>query len=159
MKNTYIYIGVSIILALIGFITGPQFIKISIQQLDLNNVDIVWRTMRGQFLQNFIFSIAIGLLPFLHLISTKLSKADSMVKKYVSIGVILIIGIVCWQLRIFQLNTIFDSYNQFESSEDITNQYSAEDLKLGYYLIYGFIIGFLMNTIVLRMVNRRSTDY
>jgi hypothetical protein len=157
MKKALIYIGLTIVLTIVGFLTGQKFIDISISGLNLINISLSWTTLSGQFKQNLIFTIAIGLLPSLQLVSSKIAKVNSIQNKIITLLTIIFTGVILWQFRIFQLNRLFDKYREFSTVKGIENYYFGENLKFGLYLLVGFLIGTIIITLSFKQFNKRKT--
>jgi len=156
MKKTIIYIGLTLSLIIFGFKTAQLFLDISISELNLNNVSITWITMIGQFQQNILYTIVIGLLPLLYFISSKISRVNSQRQKISIILITLIIGVLIWQFRIYQLNLMFESFTEIKLNVGNKTMFLAKDLKLEFYLFSGFIIGALISALTLRQINNRK---
>lgn len=153
MRKAIIYFGFTIAFLTAGFLTGQKFMNISISELNLNNVSFAWTTISGQFNQILFYSLTIGLIPVLHLLTSKISKPISNRHNLIILGIIITVGIVFWQLRIFQLNRYFEG---FANTEGIKGNYYAEDFRFDFYLALGFIVGTIISTITLRQVNSKK---
>jgi len=153
MKKALIYIGLTIVLIVVGFMTGQKFMDISISELNLNNIILLLTTLRGQFKQTLIFTIAIGLIPLLQFISSKIAKVNSIQQRISILMTIIMSGIVFWQFRIFQLNRLFEKYREFNTDKGIENSYFAENLNFGLFLTIGFLIGAVIITLKTKNVN------
>jgi hypothetical protein len=153
MKKAIIYIVFTIVLVTAGILTGQKFMNISISELNLNNVSFAWTTISGQFNQILFYSLAIGLIPILHLLTSKISKPISYRQNLIILGIIITVGIVFWQFRIFQLNRYFEEFANTRMVEGIKCNYYAEDFRFDFYLALGFIVGTVISTIIFRQVN------
>ena len=156
MKKALIYIGLTIALIVVGFLTGQRFMNISISELNLNGISLVWKSLSGQFNQNLIFSIAIGLIPLLHFISSKFAKVNSIQSRIIVFVTIISSCIIFWQFRIIQLNRLFEKYNEFNTDKGIKNSYFSEDLNFGLFLMLGFFIGAIIITMTYKQLNKRK---
>jgi len=150
MKNALKYIGLSILLFVIGFLVQEPFFEISFSQLKNENTQIVSRTMSGQFYSHILFSLSIGIIPLLYLILKKITKLDFILKGFISFGIILVSGILFWQFRIFQLNNKFQKLSEFDIGNGIQSQMDFNNLNLGLYLFIGFLIGTVLSILIFK---------
>ena len=67
---------------------------------------------------------------------------------------IIFTGIVFWQARIFLSKFLYSYRSRNDSLLEMS--IGIEQLKLAEYLAIGFVIGFIIITLILKKVNKRS---
>jgi hypothetical protein len=150
MRTILKYLGLTIILTIIGFVIRNYFFELSISQIASNNVEIVSRNMSGQFQFHIIFALTIGILPILYLIIKKTTKLVFINKGLIACGILIISGIVLWQFRIYQLNTEVQKLSQYNIGNDFKTPLDYENLNFSRFLFFGFLIGTIINILIFR---------
>jgi len=134
MKNILIYLSFVILLFIFAFLVSNQFIRLSLSFLTLDGTIIGASAMNSVFNERVFFSLTMASLPVIQLMLNKFNKNSTHVTKPVllSIGLILILGIMSWQFRIVQLNS---------QIETISSMIPFNRLNFSLYLFIGFLIG------------------
>ncbi|KAA5825067.1 hypothetical protein FPF71_07675 [Algibacter amylolyticus] len=158
MTNTLKYLGLILILSVIGFLIRDYFFDISFSQIENENTQIVSRNMSGQFYSHIIFALSIGIIPLLYLIIKKITKLNFMKQGLISCGIILVSGILLWQFRIFQLNSRFQKLSEFDIGNGIQTQMDFDNLNFGRYLFIGFLIGTILSILIFKNRNKTVTE-
>ncbi|PKV50907.1 hypothetical protein ATE84_2976 [Aquimarina sp. MAR_2010_214] len=157
MKKILISIGMIVVLVVIGFLIKGSFLDISFSQLNKRNIKIVSYTMSEQFKSHLIFTLSIGVIPVLYLISNKFSGLKSRNQTIATLGIIFGCGILSWQLRIFQLNNQLQKLSEYNLENGIQNSMDFQNLNFSTYLFIGFLIGALLSVLIFKMKNRSTT--
>ncbi len=158
MKKTLKYVGLIIVLTLIGFLIRDYFFNISFSQLNNGNIQIVSRMSNGQFYSHLLFSLFIGAIPMLYLIVEKITKLKFLNQGLITFVLIVGSGILFWQFRIFQLKGQLQKLSEFNIGDGIKNQINTKDLNFGAYLFIGFVIGAILSTLVFRRKNKTVVE-
>lgn len=150
MKKILIHTGLAILLFVFGFVSSKGFTELSISLLDLNGINIAVNSMKSQFNENLLFSIALGITPLILLTVNKISGSLSGLRNnyLLPIGLIVLTGIITWILRIFILNNKIESMNSFDFGENIQQILSFDTLNFSMYLLSGFIIGGIVSILI-----------
>jgi hypothetical protein len=150
MTNTLKYLGLILILSIIGFLIRDYFFDFSLSQITNENTQIVSRTISGQFYSHILFALSIGIIPLLYLTIKKMTKLNFMNQGLISCGIIIVSGILLWQFRIFQLNNEFQKLSEFDIGNGIQAQMDFNNLNLGLYLLIGFLIGTVLSILIFK---------
>jgi hypothetical protein len=143
MKKILTHTGLAILLFVFGFVSSKGFTELSISLLDLNGINIAVTSIKSQFNESLLFSIALGIIPLILLTVNKISGSLSGLKNdyLLPIGLIILTGTITWILRIFVLNNKIERINSFDLGENIQQTLSLDTLNFSIYLLSGFIIG------------------
>ncbi|WP_432670570.1 hypothetical protein [Flavobacterium sp. SM2513] len=158
MTNTLKYLGLILILSIIGFLIRDYFFDFSFSQITNENTRIVSRNISGQFYSHILFAISIGIIPLLYLTIKKLTKLNFMNQGLVSFGIIIVCGILLWQFRIFQLNSRLQKLSEFDIGNGIQTELNFDNLNFGRYLFIGFLIGTILSILIFKNKNRIVTE-
>jgi hypothetical protein len=154
MRTILKYLGLVIILTMIGFVIRNYFFELSLSQIANNNVEVVSRNMSGQFQSHIIFALTIGILPLLYLIIEKITKLEFIKKGLIACGILITSGVVLWQFRIYQLNTEVQKLSEYNITNDFKMSLDYENLNFGRFLFFGFLIGTIISILIFR--NRKK---
>jgi hypothetical protein len=158
MKKAISYIVFTTLFLILGFWLRQYFFAVSISELKLNNIVLFTTSTTSQVNQNLIFCLTIGLIPSLYFVVDKLVKIKSFKQTLIILALIIIMGIIFWQLKILQLNNSFNAFSQYKLGNEIKNQFNFGDLNLGPYLAIGFMIGTVVSLLVFRKMNARHIE-
>jgi hypothetical protein len=150
MKKILTHTGLAILLFVFGFVSSKGFTELSISLLDLNGINIAVTTIKSQFNESLLFSIALGIIPFILLTVNKIFGSLSGLKNdyLLPIGLIILTGTITWILRIFVLNNKIERMNSFDLGENIQQTLSFDTLNFSIYLLSGFIIGGIVSILI-----------
>ena len=146
------YIGLVIVLTIIGFYSAYYFIDFSCAQLNNGDIQIVSYTLGGNFFAQVVFSFSIGILPLLYLVVERVARIKFLYQGLITIGIIISYGILLWQVNIFQMNQVFHKIAKLYQKEGKQITISLEELKFGQYLFTGFILGAIISIIIFRWI-------
>ncbi|WP_152536876.1 MULTISPECIES: hypothetical protein [Flavobacteriaceae] len=158
MTNTLKYLGLILILSIIGFLIRDYFFDFSLSQITNENTRIVSRNISGQFYSHILFAISIGIIPLLYLTIKKLTKLNFMNQGLVSYGIMVVCGILLWQFRIFQLNSRLQKLSEFDIGNGIQTELNFDNLNFGRYLFIGFLIGTILSILIFKNKNKTVTQ-
>ena len=158
MTNTLKYLGLIILSFVIGFLIRSYFFEFSFSQIATDNVEFVSRTLGGQFYSHILFALSIGIIPLLYLITKKVAKLNFMKQGLISCGIIIISGIIFWQLRLFQLKTKYQELSEYDIGNGIEVAINSADLNFENYLFIGFLIGTVASILIYKYKNKKVTD-
>ncbi|WP_349664802.1 hypothetical protein IZU89_07690 [Cellulophaga lytica] len=158
MTNTLKYLGLILILSIIGFLIRDYFFDFSLSQITNENTRIVSRNISGQFYSHILFAISIGIIPLLYLTIKKLTKLNFMNQGLVSYGIMIFCGILLWQFRIFQLNSRLQKLSEFDIGNGIQTELNFDNLNFGRYLFIGFLIGTILSILIFKNKNKTVTQ-
>lgn len=158
MTNTLKYLGLILILFIIGFLIRDYFFDFSLSQITNENTRIVSRNISGQFYSHILFAISIGIIPLLYLTIKKLTKLNFMNQGLVSYGIMIVCGILLWQFRIFQLNSRLQKLSEFDIGNGIQTELNFDNLNFGRYLFIGFLIGTILSILIFNNKNKTVTQ-
>jgi hypothetical protein len=158
MTNTLKYLGLILILSIIGFLIRDYFFDFSLSQITNENTRIVSRNISGQFYSHILFAISIGIIPLLYLTIKKLTKLNFMNQGLVSYGIMIVCGILLWQFRIFQLNSRLQKLSEFDIGNGIQTELNFDNLNFGRYLFIGFLIGTILSILIFKNKNKTVTQ-
>jgi hypothetical protein len=143
------YIGFTIISLIIGILVWSEFITISIERISSTSM-IINSSMRPISGGSSIWIISMGLIPLLFFISQKISKNTSLKGSVTAIAIIVISGVIIWQLRIQYLVFHLGRISNLVNRDGTTTEYEFDQLKFEQYFGIGLIIGTIMSGLVLR---------
>tara|TARA_R100001369_G_scaffold28037_1_gene50414 strand:+ start:2761 stop:3234 length:474 start_codon:yes stop_codon:yes gene_type:complete len=155
MKNTLKYIGLLLLLTIIGFLIRNFFFELSLSQIANENIQVESRNMSGQFYSHITFALSIGIIPLLYLIIKKMTKLNFFNQGIMSYGIVIVCGILLWQFRVYQLNNQALKLVRFNVGSEIKIQMGYDTLNFGRYLFFGFIIGTILSILIFK--NRNNT--
>ncbi|MWW26912.1 hypothetical protein [Algibacter lectus] len=158
MTNTLKYLGLILILSVIGFLIRDYFFDFPLSQIANENTQIVRRNISGQFYSHILFALSIGIIPLLYLVIKKLTKLNFINQGLISCGIILVSGISLWQFRIFQLNNKFKKLSEFDLGNGIQTELNYDNLNFGRYLFIGFLIGTVLSILIFKNKNKSITE-
>ncbi|MFD2292189.1 hypothetical protein ACFSKN_14915 [Mariniflexile gromovii] len=158
MTNTLKYLGLILILSVIGFLIRDYFFDFSLSQIANKNTQIISRTMSGQFYSHILFALSFGIIPLLYLIIKKITKLNFVTQGLISCGIIVISGISLWQFRIFQLNSRLQKLSEFDIGNGIKTELNFDSLNFGRYLFIGFLIGTVLSILIFKNRNKTVTE-
>ncbi|MBC9797503.1 hypothetical protein [Sinomicrobium weinanense] len=153
MKKTLVYIGIILILTIIGFLISNLFIEVSLSQLDQGNTQIVSTSIGGQFYAHLIFALALGSIPVLYLIAGKFARLKFIKQSIITCGIVIGCGILAWQFRVFLINRQLLKMSEYPAESRIQNAINYQDLHFGSYLFTGFIIGTICSILIFSLKN------
>lgn len=155
MTNILKYLGLILILFIIGFLIRKHFVEISFSQLKNDNVQIVNRTINRHFYSDIIFALSIGIIPLLYLIIKKITKLSFIMQGLISCGMIVLSGILLWQYRIFQLNLKFRKLSEYKLGNGIQSQMYSDNLNFELYLFIGFLFGTVLSILIFKNISKK----
>ncbi|WP_272024128.1 hypothetical protein [Olleya namhaensis] len=158
MTNALKYLGLILILSIIGFLIRDYFFDFSLSQIAYEKTQIVNRTMSGQFYSHILFALSIGIIPLLYLIIRKITKLNFITQGLISCAIIVISGISLWQFRIFQLNSRIQKLSEFDIGNGIKTELNFDSLNFGRYLFIGFLIGTVLSILIFKNRNKTVTE-
>ncbi len=150
MKNPLKYIGLILILFIIGFLLRDYFFNLSISQITNDRTQVVSRKLSGQFLSHITFALSIGILPILYLIIKKVTKLNFIHQGLISCLVIIGCGILLWQFRIFHFNHQAQYLSDLNIGNGIKLYLDHENLNFEVYLFTGFIVGTVLSILIFK---------
>ena len=111
----------------------------------------------GQFglLHNPSFFFSVGLIPILVFILMKIAKSNSIKHSIVVTGILILSGLILWQIRVQLLISHFEKLSNINNlvSEEIFSEYNIENLRFGNFLALGILIGIFVSMIYLKVMN------
>lgn len=156
MKRNTKLILLAFISGIVGFLLHKPFMTLSISLLNIGNNHLTTLSTNELLYEHIIFSLSIGLIPILLLIKDRILLEDSfsLKKDLVSSAIILVSGLIVWQLRIFQLNQeIYEiASNPLSENAIINNTFLFSNLRFSLYLIFGFVIGGVVSGILTKQL-------
>ncbi|MBW1297924.1 hypothetical protein [Aquimarina litoralis] len=153
MKKVIIYLILTIGSTAIGVLTHKYFLDFSFSLLNKRNVTLVASSVGIQFKNHLFFIVSMGIFPLLYLISEKFTRPKSPRRIMTNLALILGTGIVCWLLKIFQLNNLFKKLSAFNIAFGVQNTMDIQNLNFGKYLFIGLLIGTLLSILIFRKKN------
>jgi uncharacterized membrane protein YciS (DUF1049 family) len=154
--NSYLkYIGLSFGALILGLFMRTFFVLISLEQLSNGSMAINVPPRTNDL--GVLFVLSTGLIPVLTLISIKISNSTKIQESITILLLILISGIVSWQLRIIYLSHRLEQLAQISDVTGITGEYRSSDLKLDIYFAMGLAIGTIMSGLTLRILKKIKT--
>jgi len=98
MKRILIHTSLILLLFVIGFVTSKGFIELSISLLELNDIDILASSLKSQFNQSIFFRLTLGIIPLIQLLINKNNRnvSEPKNKYFISIGIIVLAGLISW---------------------------------------------------------------
>ena len=156
--NTLKYLGLFLLLTIIGFLVRDYFFDFSYSQLSKENVRMVNRNISGHFYTHLLFAISIGIIPLLYLTIKKITKLNFMSDGLVSCGVIVVCGILLWQFRMLQLNSKYANLPELVTKKGIKFEMNTAELYFERYLFLGFIIGTIISILIFKNKNKAETE-
>lgn len=156
MKNTLIYIISIFSLFIIGFIFWKNFIEFTISQLESKDIQIVSSSMNDQFYSHLLFSIFIGSIPALFLLVRKSVGLNEIKQYLITLGLIIIGGIILWQFRIIQANNQLQELSAINANSDTKNLAYFDSLTFEIFLFIGFILGTVLSILLYKIFLTRK---
>jgi hypothetical protein len=158
MRTIIKYLGLTIILTIIGFVIRNYFFELSLSQIANNNVEIVSRNMSGQFESHIIFALTIGILPLFYLIIEKITKLVFIKNGLIACGILILSGILLWQYRIYQLNSEVQKISEYNIGNDFKTSLDYDNLNFSRFLFFGFLIGTIISILIFRNRNKNHAE-
>lgn len=158
MKEVIRYLVIILVFALLGNFIRDYFFDFSINQIINPNYQIVYRNIVAQIYAHGFVVIAIGIIPLLYLIVSKIAKINFIYKGLIATGIIIGTGLLFWQFRVVQLYFQSRMFSNLNSSIDIVNQVYFEDLNFEKYLLVGFFIGTLISILIFRYLIKKEVQ-
>lgn len=144
------YIIAIIICFALGLYFYKDFFELSLSGIDTQGVVLANRTIAGRFNYDLMFAVFIGLLPLFYLLIKRITNISFLYKGLIAVLIIIVTGIIFWQLRIFGLNAQFEEISLYELPQDLTPEFDVGNFKFGIYLFMGFIVGTLISILIFR---------
>ncbi len=156
MTNTLKYLGIILILSIVSFLIRENFLEFSLSQIANEKIQIVSGSASRQFYTHILFALSIGIIPLLYLIIKKITKLNFINQGLTSCGIIIISGILLWQLRILQLKTRLSILSEFEIGNGIQTNVNFDNLNFERYLFIGFLTGTILSIVIFHYKNKNG---
>lgn len=153
MKNTLKYFLLTFLLVVVGFFIKDHFYELTFAQIHEQNIVLQSSTLSSQFFIHILFSLAIGSIPVFYLLVDKFAKLKNGKQSLSTMGIIVGVGILSWQFRIFQINFQLEKCSKLSIGNNIQNSIDYSKLHFGLYLLIGFFIGAVLSTLFFRVKN------
>jgi len=150
MKLAIKYLGLTIILGIIGFLLSNYFRELSVLQLSNVNIEPIHTKMAGQFNKHILFAFSFCLIPVLFLIVFKLTSLRSFRQKLAVYMIIILSGIIFWQYRILSVSKTIKEFNNIE----IPSIFDIDSINFEVFLMIGFTVGTIISILIFRIKNR-----
>jgi len=134
-------IGFSFLLMIIGFSFWNRFFDLSIDLLYQPHLEVLPYT--GQFLTHIAFAAVIGLIPIIYFATVRYVGISLFGPKITTLSIILLSGMLFWQLRILHLQSA-------TSSLTLDNATFLGMMHLPIYLLLGLVVGALLSILAFR---------
>ncbi len=154
MKIVLKYVGMIVALSIIGFLMHRYFMSLSLSQLDKTNHSITSAPISRAFMSRITFALSMGALPMFYFVADRLVKLKFVYKGLITCLIIVVMGILGWQLRVFQINSHLRKMATFDIGDGIYLDFNFQDLKLAPYLFMGFAIGTALSVLIFRNKNK-----
>lgn len=142
MKKVIIYGVLMICLSIIGYLTWPYFLEISLYKLKIPPmIKVVNRSPDKVLTPNLIYAIAIGIIPLFFIVVERFAKLKSINQRIITIIIIVISGILCWQIRLFYLKDSLRRSPELRIRAGTIDHFNFESFYLERYLFLGFLVG------------------
>ena len=154
MKITLKYFILFLCFAIGGYLIYDVFFSQSLSQLKSNNLAFSTSSLTGQFNGFFMFCIAIGAIPLLYLFAHLIAKLQSRKQSTLVYSIIIVTGLIFWQLRINYLNGVIEPFNKNIATQGIQNSIDIGNLKFSKYVLFGLISGAIIGSGIFKLINR-----
>lgn len=154
--NTLKYLGLSLILLILGFLIQDHFLEFSLAQITNGDAQIVSQNINNPFYAHILFALSIGVIPLLYLIITKIRKLNFINRGFISCGIIILCGISLWQVRIFQLSRRLKEISKIGVNNSIQPKLNFDDLNFELYLFVGFLVGTILSILIFENTTKTS---
>lgn len=153
MNTSLKYTVLSLGLLVAGFLTYNIFFEQALSQLKSSTTEFMASSMTAQFRGRFIFCIAVGSIPLLYLFTSSMAKLQSKTQAALVYAIIILTGLVFWQLRIYYLKGQIEGSSASLLGTGIQNSMDISSLHLSQYALFGFIAGSLISLGMLKGIN------
>ena len=152
MKKVSIHTGFAILLFILGFMSNQIFVDFSVSLLDIEGIYIVTYSMRSHFIESLIFGAALGIIPFILLIVSKVNRSLSGFQHnfLIPVGLIALGGCISWLARVLVLNYQIKKIKSFRTGESMETSLAFEILNFSSYLLFGFVLGGILSILILK---------
>ena len=155
MKKLFISLGLSLLVIIISFIFYEIFYDFILKFLfqSSENIVIINRSF-GQFTSHLVDSLILGMPPILYLISDKIVSPKSTIQKIIIPLSILFTGILCLILNCIY---IFFVLIDITLPAGLSNEIEINGIlsSLNNSLFFGFLLGFIIITLSLYLINKK----
>ncbi|ADY28198.1 hypothetical protein Celly_0363 [Cellulophaga lytica DSM 7489] len=154
MRKTFTYLALVILLIIIGFLLHKSFFEFSIALTTEYNIKMITTKMSYQFISQISFALVIGILPLLYLCVEKLTKIKFLNQGLITCGIILLSGILFWQLRIYLVGAELKKMANYNSGNEMDISYNIQNVKYNLFLLLGFGVGAVISIFIYRNRNK-----
>jgi len=154
MRKTFTYLAFVILFTLSGFLLHKSFFEFTIALTTEYNIKMITTKMNYQFISQISFALIIGILPLLYLCVQRLTKIKFLNQGLISCGIILLSGILFWQLKIYLVRDELKKMVNYNLGSEIDISYNIENAKYNLFLLMGFVVGTVVNILIYRSRNR-----
>ncbi|WP_349663435.1 hypothetical protein IZU89_12555 [Cellulophaga lytica] len=110
--------------------------------------------MNHQFISQISFALIIGILPLLYLCVQRLTKIKFSNQGLITCGIILLSGILFWQLKIYLVRDELKKMTNYNLGSEIDISYNIENAKYNLFLLLGFVVGAVVSIIIYKNWNK-----
>lgn len=153
MKIEKKYILLTLIMAIIGYWASKYFLELTLIQLNTENINIIGIAQEGLSKYDLFFAFSIGLIPLVYSIIDKYSNLKSLKQTLLVLIIILLIGTIFWQLKIYLINYWENIVSSSILENDISSSVNVNSLKLGKYFAFGCLFGAIVSLLIFRKIN------
>ncbi|MDT0553036.1 hypothetical protein [Urechidicola vernalis] len=157
MKNRIPYLIISVLLIIIGFLTFNMFNAISFSKLNTENLSYVQTSLSNNTGQLIWYTLGLGALPFLLLITKKIAKIESYLRTIIVSLIIFFGGFLFWQIKILTTNSAIKTVKKF-SVQGVQNSFDVSKVNFSLYLTIGFLLGTIISIIVFKFLVKKSSN-
>lgn len=150
MKKVLLYIGIIIVLFIVGFMLYNYFMELSFLFLNKEDVKVFSNSIFGRFSSRLFFALRISVIPLFYVWVHYFSNLKDLRQKILTYLLIIAGGILSWQCRIVVLNYLLSKLSEINTQAGIDNSMSLENLDFDSYLLIGYAIGAIVSILVFR---------
>ena len=158
MRNTFTYLALVIIFTLSGLLLHKSFFEFSIALSTEYNIKMITTKMSSQFISQIFFAVVIGIVPLLYLCVERLTKIKFLTQGLITCGIILLSGILFWQLRIYLVGAELEKMANYNLGNEIDISYNIENAKYNLFLLLGFVVGAVLSILIYRGRNKTQNQ-
>lgn len=153
MRKTFTYLALVIIFFISGLLLHKSFFEYSLALMTEYKINLTTTKMGHLFISQILFAAVIGVLPLLYLGVERLTKIKFIIRGLITCGIILLSGILFWQLRIYVVGKELRKIANHNFQSEIDISYNIENAKYNLFLFLGFSVGAVISIIIYRIRN------
>jgi hypothetical protein len=151
MKGLFKYIGISLLLFIVGFLLSKRvfYASYSLITSEMGHI-LLQGGVSSFFKERLWFAFIVGVIPSLYFLWKKVTQKSFINKGIISSLIILSFGTLFWILRSYLLKGRFKRLDNFDIGFDPLPTMNLENLHLTTFAFIGLVIGTILSILIYR---------